>query len=141
MRRAIAWCAAAVAVVGCSSPSDGDVAPREVLEQGQAVYQAHCASCHGAEGEGQPDWKSPGPDGVYPAPPHDSSGHTWHHADADLIEIIQRGGQAVYGSASLRSGMPPFGDVLTDQEIVAVLALIKTFWDEEERAYQEQLNR
>lgn len=112
-----------------------------VLERGEAVYRAHCAVCHGPQGEGQPDWRSPGSDGRYPPPPHDSSGHTWHHADADLIEIIRRGGQAVYGSPTFTSGMPAFGDVLSEAEIDAVLAYIKTFWGDEQRDYQERLNR
>ena len=125
---------------GCGESSAGSDADPEVLRLGEEVYQATCASCHGPEGEGQPNWTQRGPDGVYPAPPHDSTGHTWHHADVDLIEIITRGGQAVYGSEELPSGMPAFGDVLTDDEIEAVLEYIKTFWGDEERAFQERLN-
>ena len=47
-----------------------------VLAQGQRVYVAHCAACHGAQLESQPNWRERGPDGRLPAPPHDASGHT-----------------------------------------------------------------
>lgn len=115
--------------------------PAGSVVPGSALYQANCASCHGREGEGQPEWKSPGADGRYPAPPHDSSGHTWHHADEALIDIIRRGGQAAYGQPGFTSGMPAFGDRLSDEEIRAVLAYIKTFWGEEQRAFQEARTR
>lgn len=129
----------AIAVSGCGGTSETGEADPEVLALGEEVYQTYCAACHGPEGEGQPNWQQRGPDGVYPAPPHDSTGHTWHHADSDLIEIIRLGGQAVYGSDQLQSGMPAFGDVLSDGEIRAVLEYIKTFWGEEERAFQERV--
>ncbi len=89
------------------------------LEHGRALYVQHCASCHSAELEGQPGWRSPGPDGTYPAPPHSAEGHTWHHADAMLIDYVKRGGQAVLDGMGVEfaSGMPSFGDVLTDAEI------------------------
>ena len=43
---------------------------------GAQLYAENCASCHGANLEGQADWRSPGPDGRLPAPPHDETGHT-----------------------------------------------------------------
>ena len=66
-------------------------ASAEIIEQGRQVYTAQCASCHGADLEGQPDWKSPLPSGRLPAPPHDESGHTWHHADELLFRIVKEG--------------------------------------------------
>lgn len=113
--------------------------PAELIAVGEQVYQANCATCHGAAGEGQPNWKSRGADGLYPAPPHDPSGHTWHHPDEQLLDIIRRGGQAVYGSEASPSGMPAWGDRLTEQDIEAVLAYIKTMWGNEEREYQAAL--
>jgi mono/diheme cytochrome c family protein len=53
---------------------------------GQSLYADSCASCHGANLEGQPNWQSPNADGVLPAPPHDRTGHTWHHDDELLFE-------------------------------------------------------
>lgn len=142
-RRWMGWFGAgliAAGLVGCGSTGSGDAVPAaDVVTLGERVYQANCASCHGANAEGQPNWQSRRADGTLPAPPHDASGHTWHHPDEDLLDIIRRGGQAVYGDAGLTSGMPPFGEQLTDAEIEAVLAYIKTRWGEEERQYQEAL--
>jgi len=111
----------------------------DVVAPGQSVYAANCATCHGPRGEGQSGWQSRRPDGTLPAPPHDASGHTWHHPDEVLIEIITVGGQAAYGGFGLVSGMPAFGESLAEQEIVAVLAYIKSLWGEEERTYQSSL--
>ncbi len=37
---------------------------------GKSLYEDHCASCHGADLEGQPNWQIPDQDGFMPAPPH-----------------------------------------------------------------------
>jgi mono/diheme cytochrome c family protein len=104
---------------------------------GAALYQQNCASCHGAELQGQPDWRSPGPDGRLPAPPHDATGHTWHHGDEILFRITRDGTAAVVGGG-YASDMPGFGDALTDAEIRAILDYIKSTWPERERAYQRE---
>lgn len=116
--------------------SDEPVSDTDSLALGQSVYTANCATCHGQRGEGQPNWQSKRADGTLPAPPHDASGHTWHHPDEVLIEIITIGGQAAYGGPGLISGMPAFGNQLTAEEVTAVLAYIKSLWGDEERTYQ-----
>src|SRR5690606_34960599 len=105
-----------------------------VLALGQRVYAAHCASCHGVHGEGQPRWREPGPDGLRPAPPHDASGHTWHHPDAQLLAITRHGLARVIGQPGYRSAMPAYDGVLSDAEIVAVLSWIKSRWPPAVRA-------
>lgn len=112
------------------------VAAEEGMD-GAALYQQNCASCHGAELQGQPDWRSPGPDGRLPAPPHDATGHTWHHGDDILFRITRDGTAAVVGGG-YESDMPGFGDALTDAEIRAILDYIKSTWPERERAYQRE---
>jgi mono/diheme cytochrome c family protein len=104
------------------------------LALGEQLYNINCAACHGIRGEGQPNWKTPNENGIYPAPPHDSEGHTWHHADDLLLEIMAKG-----GAFSPTSGMPGFKGVLTDEEMVAVLAYIKTFWGPEQTGFQNQV--
>jgi mono/diheme cytochrome c family protein len=97
---------------------------------GRALYVEHCAACHGVDLEGQPDWRSPDANGLYPAPPHDETGHTWHHDDEMLIDYITRGGQAVLDDmgVTFTSGMPGFGSVLEESGIEAILDYIKSTW-------------
>lgn len=108
--------------------------------RGAEVYAAHCASCHGANLEGQPNWRERGPDGLLPAPPHDASGHTWHHADALLIRITRDGVGAVVGDPGYRTAMPVYRGVLSDEDIVAVLSWIKSRWPADVRAKHDQIN-
>ncbi len=115
-------------------------ASAEVIEQGRQVYEDQCASCHGAQLEGQPDWKTPLPSGRLPAPPHDAGGHTWHHPDDILFRIVREGTAAIVGGG-YESDMPGFADVLGDAEIRAVLAYIKSTWPERERGYQKEVSR
>ncbi len=101
------------------------------VQQGSALYAQHCAACHGTNLEGAPNWKQPDADGAYPPPPHDSSGHTWHHADDLLLSIVQNGGDPAFNSR-----MPAFRDRLSKEEISAILEYIKSGWGPEEREFQ-----
>jgi mono/diheme cytochrome c family protein len=112
-----------------------------VLAQGQRVYVAHCAACHGARLEGQPNWRERGPDGRLPAPPHDASGHTWHHPDQVLIRITKEGVAKAAQLKDYASAMPVYEGVLTDDEIVAVLSWIKSQWPADIRAKHDQINQ
>ncbi|ATG35871.1 Cytochrome c, mono- and diheme variant [Phaeobacter piscinae] len=110
----------------------------EGSQDGAALYQQNCASCHGGALEGQPDWRGPGPDGLLPAPPHDATGHTWHHGDNILFRITRDGTAAVVGGG-YESNIPGFGDVLTDTQIRTILDYIKSTWPDRERAYQKEI--
>lgn len=111
----------------------------EVIVLGAEVYAAECAACHGAALEGQPDWRSPGPDGLLPAPPHDATGHTKHHDDATLFTLTKHGLAGLMDDAP-PSGMPAYEGVLTDAEIVAVLSYIKSTWPADVRARHDAIN-
>ena len=119
--------------------STSGIASVEVVSQGRQIYSDQCAACHGTDLEGQPDWRSPLPSGRLPAPPHDASGHTWHHPDDVLFRIVKEGTAAIVGGG-YESDMPGFADVLSDPEIRAVLAYIKSTWPERERRYQERVS-
>jgi cytochrome c len=110
---------------------------------GRDLYANNCASCHGVNLEGQPNWQSPNSDGVLPAPPHDGSGHTWHHDDELLFEYTKIGGKAaleVRGVSGFDSGMPAFAETLTDDEIWDILAYIRSTWTEREQEIQASQN-
>ncbi|RMF89852.1 MAG: hypothetical protein D6736_07680 [Nitrospinota bacterium] len=113
---------------------------REQVAVGQAVYARHCAACHGVNLEGQPNWRQRLPTGHYPAPPHDATGHTWHHPDRYLFETVKYGWQR-FAPPGYQSNMQGFQDRLTDAEIWAVLAFIKSRWPPAIQAQQEQVNR
>ncbi len=104
------------------------------VAQGQAAYAEYCAACHGADLEGQPDWQRRLANGRLPAPPHDETGHTWHHADQDLFRIVKEGLEAIVPGYD--TDMPAFAGVLSDGEIHAVLDYIKSIWPEQQRDYQ-----
>lgn len=110
------------------------------LALGRQLYGQHCASCHGVELEGQPDWQERRADGKLPAPPHDASGHTWHHPDQQLFAITKHG-LAPFAGPDYKTDMPAFGDMLSDDEIWAVLDYIKSRWPEEVRARQAESTR
>jgi len=111
----------------------------EVVALGEQIYDLHCAACHGAELEGQPDWQVRLETGRLPAPPHDATGHTWHHPDALLIDITTRGTAAIVGRG-YESDMMGFGDVLSEAEIIAVLSYIKSTWPAEVIAIHDDIN-
>jgi len=107
---------------------------------GATVYRDHCAGCHGANLEGQPNWMSRKPDGRFPAPPHDETGHTWHHPDETLFDLTKLGLKPPLAPAGYQSDMPAFGPVLTDEQIWAVLAFIKSRWPEKIQARHSSMN-
>lgn len=110
------------------------------LALGRQIYQARCAACHGAQLQGQPNWRERGPDGLLPAPPHDASGHTWHHRDELLFRITKYGVAKAANLKDYATAMPPFEGVLSDEEIDAVLSWIKSQWPAEIRARHDKFN-
>lgn len=112
-----------------------------MLHRGEQLYQSQCASCHGANLEGQANWRERGSDGRLPAPPHDESGHTWHHPDEVLIRITRDGVAKAAGLPDYVSSMPTFGDSLSDADIVAVLSWIKSRWSSAIRTHHDDINR
>jgi len=134
---------AAALVLRTGSPPPVTLRPNDpaVVAQGKAIYAAQCASCHGADLEGQPNWRERGPDGRLPAPPHDETGHTWHHVDAQLFSLTKYGMPKEIGNGEpYYSNMPAYESVLSDEEIIAVLSFIKRSWPVEIRKRHDQMN-
>ena len=120
--------------VGLLTPDDG-----EVVAIGQDIYADQCAACHGENLEGQPNWRKRGEDGLLPAPPHDATGHTWHHDDETLFTLTKFGLAGLMENAP-PTGMPVYEGVLSDDEIIAVLSYIKSTWPNDLREYHDELN-
>ena len=113
-----------------------------IVALGASVYETNCASCHGADLEGQANWRSPDEDGRLPAPPHDETGHTWHHDGDTLFRLTKYGVGALINDPDYASNMPIYEGVLSDEEIIAVLSYIKSTWPEDIRArHNEMENR
>lgn len=112
----------------------------QMVADGKTLYADHCASCHGANLAGENNWRERKASGRLPAPPHDKTGHTWHHDDRALFNLTKHGPQFVAGD-DYESDMPAFKDVLTDREIVAILSFIKSTWPEKVRETHDEINR
>lgn len=111
-----------------------------VVARGAVIYGQFCASCHGADLKGEPDWKSRDEDGYLPAPPHDETGHTWHHPDALLFAITKQGVGKATGIDGYKTRMPVYEPSLTDEEIVAVLSYLKVQWPSDIRKRHDEIN-
>ena len=110
------------------------------VQLGSVLYAEQCASCHGRNLEGQPDWHKRDQDGYLPAPPHDETGHTWHHSDQDLFEMTKYG-VGTFAGEGYTTRMPIYRNTLSDSEILAVLSFIKSRWPTEViQIHNEQVN-
>lgn len=118
---------AAIVLAGCTRDGPDPFA----LMEGEGIYKAECASCHGTRLEGQADWQSRRPDGKLPAPPHDATGHTWHHPMEQLVAITKFGMVPPNAPAGYVSDMPGFAGKLSDAQIMNVLMYIESRWPKE----------
>jgi len=131
----------AAVLSACSDGLDrADATNSEAVALGERLYVENCATCHKADLKGEPNWREAKADGTLPAPPHDDSGHTWHHDDQLLFRYTKLGGAGV-APASFKSNMPGFGAKLSDGEIWSVLSYIKSRWSLQAQARQATLNK
>ena len=126
-----------IAVLAAAPALADGIDPATIL-LGQQLYTTNCAACHGGNLQGQPDWKHRLANGRMPAPPHDVTGHTWHHSDRDLFNLTKLGVAAVMGDG-YESDMPAFGGKLSDDEIKAVLDYIKSTWPARAQQFQAKI--
>jgi len=120
-------------------PTKPDPNSLNLVARGKAVYAQQCASCHGANLEGQPNWRDRLPNGRLPAPPHDKTGHTWHHSDKQLFEMVENGTAGVV--PGYESDMPAYRGKLSEADIWAVLSFIQSTWPPDIRERQQRLSQ
>lgn len=101
-----------------------DVDPIQ-YSRGSRLYQLNCAKCHGKNAEGTPSWRKTEDDGMFPPPPLNGTGHTWHHPTKVLVNLIKN------GTAKIGGKMPAWKDKLSEQEINDILTWIKAQWPDE----------
>ncbi|HSH01998.1 MAG TPA: cytochrome c [Anaerolineae bacterium] len=135
-------------LVGCGGSERAVVSERdegvvaeatEAMDKGELVYLTYCAECHGVNLEGEANWQERNEDGSFRAPPHDETGHTWHHPDSYLEESILLGGERIDSSLGV-SKMPAYEGVLSEEEVAAVIDYIKRQWSDDIRAMQAARN-
>lgn len=93
------------------------------VAQGEGLYAAHCASCHGAAAEGAKGWKQAAGEDI-DAPPLNGSGHASHHSLAQLRQVIARGTEAMGGT------MPAFDGDTTAAQRDAMIAYFQSLWSD-----------
>lgn len=113
------------AEAGYETPPHPSSVDANRLARGEKLYQENCAECHGSNGQGAPNWRQPGPDGKYPAPPLNGAGHAWHHPMKALRYTIK------HGSPGGKGNMPGWNDKLSDKEIDAIILWFQSQWPEE----------
>ena len=132
-----AWFAVVPSATAIAHFADADDPGSVTL--GKKIYIGHCASCHGRNLQGQPLWQLIDEYASRRAPAHDESGHTWQHSDEDIFHMIKFG-RFPLAPAGVISFMPPAEGVLSDREILYVMAFIKARWPIGLRASQAMLN-
>jgi len=123
------------AIGGCdqkpkvSSSSTGLMPERtydaQQIVMGKEVFISNCAVCHGNNAEGAKNWHQRNPDGTFPPPPLNGTGHAWHHSTEVLYDVIANGSQPGQGN------MPAWKDKLSQEQIEAVVAWFQSLWPDQ----------
>jgi mono/diheme cytochrome c family protein len=110
-------------IVGCAPD---DLPDEQVLARGERLYNMHCVACHGGPSGGT----------ISDIPPrHNAQGHTWHHPDCQLVGIVLEGMPPREGFPT----MPAFADDLDENDVGAILAHIKTWWEPDQVEFQADI--
>lgn len=97
-----------------SSPAN-----EETMVAGKEVYGQHCAACHGDRGQGV--------SGMYPALAGNRAVTLASHIN--LVQQIRQGGFSPTTAGNRQPfGMPPYGQVLSNDEIAAVATFMRQSW-------------
>lgn len=104
--------ATVIVSAGCLLGAAASVAQ---AEDGQAIYQKNCVTCHGASGKGD----GPAAKALKP-PPGDFATTLKSVSDADMTAVIKDGGKAAGKKHSA------FGTKLSDDQIAALVQYVKS---------------
>lgn len=105
------------------------------IQRGYALFSQNCASCHGVNGQGAPNWSRPGVQGKDAAPPLNGTGHAWHHPMKALMTTI------MYGTVRLGGAMPAWKDQLSEQDISDIVAWFQSQWPDEIYAVWQRMDK
>ena len=89
------------------------------MAAGETLYKRHCADCHGERGEGVA--------GIYP--PLAGSRMVALDPPNNAVQLVRHGGFPPSTAGNPRPfGMPPFGQVLSDDDVAALLTWLRQGW-------------
>ena len=116
---------------------ESETATVDDLDLGEELYREHCEVCHGGETGG---------DIADVPPPHNEQGHTWHHGDCENLRMVVEGNGEMRQGMLIQQGvpeedavMPAFEGSLSEDEAMAILNFIKTWWTDDQREHQERV--
>jgi mono/diheme cytochrome c family protein len=100
-------------------PAEPARADAQVMAAGSKLHEQHCAACHGEQGQGVP--------GMYPALAGNRAVTLESHTN--LVQVIRHGGFMPTTAGNRQPfGMPPFAQVLNNDQIAAVATFIRQSW-------------
>lgn len=101
------------------APAAATVREAGGMRRGAAVYEQHCVQCHAADGQGKGrDWPALAGNISVTAP-----------YPGNVIHMVLEGGFAPATAGNPRPhGMPPFGQVLGDDDVAAVVTYVRNSW-------------
>jgi mono/diheme cytochrome c family protein len=112
---------------------------KAMVSLGKEIYAQNCASCHGTKLEGQANWRQRDANGYMLAPPHNESGHSWHHSDDYLFSMTKYGIEKMIGK-KYPNNMPVYEGQLSDEKIIAALSYIKSTWPRRVQRQHDRIN-
>ena len=93
--------------------------PRRLMQRGAEIYHDHCAQCHGAQGQGER--------GAFPALAGNRA--VLLAEPTNLVRMILQGGYAPATAGNPRPyGMPPYHQLLGDEDVAAVATFVRNAW-------------
>ncbi len=100
-------------------PSGAGQVRASVLARGSSIYRTRCSDCHGADGHGKP-----------PAyPPLAQNPSIEMESAVNAIRMVLNGGYPPETTGNPRPyGMPPFAQMMSDEDIAAVVTYIRVAW-------------
>lgn len=116
--------AAFFALAGLTACADRGESGTPDAARGAGIYADKCQVCHGDAATG----RQAAPN----TPTHGPEGHTWHHADGQLVQIIL--GRLDFPGKT----MPPFEGELSESDVLDVLEHLKSNWPAEQRQFQAE---
>ena len=102
----------------------------KAVRLGKPIFQKHCSSCHGVNGEGEAAIPMAiRRDNYLTAPALNGTAHAWHHSDENLMDTIMEGSPRT-------KRMTAWKHLFDKKTVTNVIAYIKNWWPDDLLACQ-----